>query len=520
MTKLKNMAAAFCTLVCLLPASAQAKRLTILYVPMDNRPVCSAYVQQTMQAADCKIILPPEKYIASSEKNGDPEAIWEWLQTKAPKADAAVISTDSLIYGGLVASRTHNISKAQLDARVKHLFELKTALPIKLYTFSTIMRTPRASKGRVEPPYYSSIGPTIFAYSQLLDKKDQAKLSPSEQLTMQALERNMKKAELGDWLERREKNLEVNQELTRMARSGKFHYFAIGKDDNAPLSATHMEGRKISLSTFDMSKDAFQILDGVDQLGLLLIARAYNEANGLKPSIYPLYSAGAGASTLPQYSDARLQDSVPQQIIASGSTLAKSANTADLILALNTPQDGVVKDSTADDNQAFASIANKNFVSQLSAQLNAGHTVTLADISYSNGADNGFMDALATSGNIGKLAAYNGWNTADNAVGYAIAQGIISRAMTTEAKNKLIRQRLFDDWFYQSNARRIISNELEKHNREDLKYDLGTAQKPILQQVTAECQTLANKYTFTKGTKFTLSFPWKRLFEVDVEIKK
>lgn len=44
-----------------------------------------------------------------------------------------------------------------------------------------------------------------------------------------------------------------------MARNGKFHYFAIGKDDNAPLSATHMEGRKISLSTFDMSRDCFQI---------------------------------------------------------------------------------------------------------------------------------------------------------------------------------------------------------------------------------------------------------------------
>lgn len=520
MTRLKKAAAAVCALACLLPANVQAKRLTILYVPMDNRPVCSTYVEQTMQAANCKIILPPEKYIANSEKNGDPEALWEWLQTKAPKADAAVISTDSLIYGGLVASRTHHITKAQLETRVKHLYELKTMLPIKLYTFSTIMRTPRASKGRVEPPYYSSIGPTIFAYSQLLDKKDQGKLSPTEQLTMQAMERNLRKAELGDWLERREKNLLVNQELTRMARSGKFHYFAIGKDDNAPLSATHMEGRKISLSTFDMSKDVFQILDGVDQLGLLLIARAYNEANGSKPSIYPLYSAGAGASTLPQYSDARLQDSVPQQITASGSTLAVSPASADIILALNTPQDGVVKDSTADENQAFASIANKNFVSQIGAQLNANRKVTLADISYSNGADNGFMDALATSGNLEKLTAYNGWNTADNAVGYAIAQGILAKEMAPAAKNKLLRQRLLDDWFYQSNARRIISNELEKHNREDLKYDLGTAEKPILQQVTTECQLLVNKYSITQGTKFSLSFPWKRLFEVDAEIKK
>lgn len=116
-----------------------------------------------------------------------------------------------------------------------------------------------------------------------------------------------------------------------MARNGKFHYFAIGKDDNATLSATHMEGRKISLSTFDMSRDCFQILDGVDQLGLLLIARAYNEANGTKPSVYPLYSVGAGASTLPQYSDARLQDSVPQQIIAAGAVQAQSADNADLI---------------------------------------------------------------------------------------------------------------------------------------------------------------------------------------------
>lgn len=515
-----KLAAAICTAALLMPVSVQAKRLTILYVPLDNRPVCSTYVQQTMEAANCKIILPPEKYIATNERNGNPDAIWDWLEHKAPKADAAVISTDSLVYGGLVGSRTHNVSQEELQKRVNHLYKLKTTLPIKLYAFSTIMRTPRASKGRVEPPYYSTIGPSIFAYSQLLDKQDQGKLSPTEKLTMQALERNMKKAELGDWLERREKNLLINQELTRMARNGKFHYFAIGKDDNAPLSATHMEGRKISLSTFDMSRDCFQILDGVDQLGLLLIARAYNEANGTKPSVYPLYSVGAGASTLPQYSDARLQDSVPQQIIAAGAVQAQSADNADLILALNTPQDGIVKDSTADDNQPFASVANKNFVGLIGKQLQSGHSVSLADISYSNGADNGFMQLLSNSGELEHLTAYNGWNTVDNAVGYAIAQGLIARDMSSEARSRLLRQRLIDDWFYQSNARRSVSNELEKHNREDLKYDLATEEKVILQQVTADCQRMVNDCPLTKGTKFSLSFPWKRLFEVDVEIKK
>ena len=234
----------------------------------------------------------------------------------------------------------------------------------------------------------------------------------------------------------------------------------------------------------------------------------------------PLYSVGAGASTLPQYSDARLQDSVPQQIIAAGAVQAQSADNANLILALNTPQDGIVKDSTADDNQPFASAGNKNFVGILGQLLRSGRSVSLADISYSNGADNGFMSLLANSINLQPLAAYNGWNTADNAVGYAIAQGLIARDMSSEARSKLLRQRLIDDWFYQSNARRSISNELEKHNREDLKYDLATEEKNILQQITADCQSMANSYSITRGTRFTLSFPWKRLFEVDVEIKK
>lgn len=514
-----KLIAAFCLFSCLSPATAQAKRMNIIYIPLDNRPVCSSYVKQTMEAAGCNIIMPPKKYIADNESDGNPDAIWEWLQHKAPKADAAVISTDSLIYGGLVASRTHNISQQILQERLKHIYALKTTLPIKLYAFSTIMRTPRASKGRVEPPYYEAVGSAIFTYSQLLDKKDQGKLLPTEALLMQALERNLKKSDLGDWLKRREKNLLVNYELTHLARNGKFHYFAIGKDDNAPLSATHMESRKINLNTFDMSKDTFQIIDGVDQLGLLLIVRAYNEANANRPAIYPLYSAGAGANTLPQYSDARLQDSVPQQIEAAGAELTLSPDNADLILALNTPQDGIVKDSIAKDNLPFASAANKDFVKDINQQLIAGRKVSIADISYSNGADNGFMSYLANHSNLAQLTAYNGWNTADNAVGYAIAQGIISRAISKKEKNKLLLQRLIDDWFYQSNARRTISANLEKQGLEALKYDLKTVENIVLEQAANECQQMADKYEFTKNVKFKLTFPWKRLFETEVEIK-
>lgn len=491
-----------------------------MYVPLDNRPVCIDYVQQTMEAAGCKIILPPAKYIARNNKNGAPDGLWAWLATKAPKADAAVISTDSLLYGGLVASRTHHISREQLSTRLERLHELKTTLPLKLYAFTTIMRTPRASRGRVEPPYYAQLGPDIFAYSELLDEQDQRRLSPAKQMRLAELEARLPKAALSDWLERRELNHQINIKLTQMARSGKFHYLAIGKDDNAPLSATHREARKLSMATFEMPAKQLQLLDGVDQLGLLLLVRAYNEANGLQPSIYPLYSPGIGAGTLPQYSDSRLQDSVPAQIAASGAHLASSPNSADLILALNTPPDGEVKDSTAGDNQYFASSANKRFITTIKQQLNLGRSVSLADISYANGADNGFMNLLAQGNALSRLAAYNGWNTADNTVGFAIAQGLMAKYIPNAERQLLIKQRLIDDWFYQSNARCLVADELDKHNREEMKYELEGAAKPVLAFVTNKCQHLAQQYQFTKNTQFTLTLPWNRLFEVDVDIKK
>ena len=212
---------------------------------------------------------------------------------------------------------------------------------------------------------------------------------------------------------------------------------------------------------------------------------------------------------------------MPQQITAAGAQVAPTAASADLILALNTPPDGLVKDSTADENQYFASAANKRYVAQLKQLLHKGSTpVSLADISYSNGGDNGFMQLLARSTDLGQLAAYNGWNTADNAVGYAIAQGLLAPYMQDAARLRLLRQRLIDDWYYQSNARRRISDELEKHDREDMKYELLQAQKPVLDFVTKQCQRMAKQYALTKDTQFKLRFPWDRLFEVEVELKK
>lgn len=504
-------------------SSAQAEenqKETLLFLPLDNRPVCSSYVAKTMEAAGYKVLLPPDKYLASYNRNGSPDELWKWLVSRAPHADAAVISTDSLIYGGLVASRTHHEPQAVLEQRLQRLETLRDQFPVRLYAFSTLMRTPRASFGAVEPPYYSKIGPAIFRYSELCDSEDLIGLSLKDALTKKTLSTNLPKADLQDWLERRQKNLNINSKLTEMTRSNRFHFLAIGKDDNAPLSHTHMEARKLTQETYDLTQRTFQIIPGVDQLGLLLLTRAGNELKRYQPRVYAYYADGWGPRTLPQYSDMTLGQSVPQQILAVDGRTAASAANADVVLALNTPFDGIMMDSTAPSNQFFSSPQNRTYIKQLKQLMDNGYRVSLADVAYSNGADNGFMNELAKQGQLERLTAYNGWNTADNTVGFAICQGILTPQMSKPDAEKLMRIRVIDDWYYQANARRSATAFLESKNQKNAVYLLGPYQKPVHDLALGVCRDLSGRYKFTEKSNFDISFPWNRLFEIDVELKK
>ena len=505
-------------ILCMFAGTAvQAKEKTaLLFIPLDNRPVCFSYPVKVMEAAGYKIYTPPEKLLATRTAPADTEKLWKWLESRAEKVDAAVISTDALIYGGLVASRTHSMSMPELEAKVRRLQNLRMDKDTRLYGFSTLMRTPRESYGNVEPAYYSNVGPAIFRYSQLSDKSDLHAETLLEDFEVGAFERNLAKAHLKDWLDRRNKNMEINHQLAMLTRVGRFEYFAIGKDDNAPLSHTHMEARKIILNNGYLSDESFQILPGVDQLGLLLLTRAANALSKQAPTVYPMYVEGVGPKTIPQYSDLPLGKSVPEQVIAAGGKIVYSPDAADVVLAINTPADGTMYDSTNLSNQYYASPANKRYIVNLGRMLEKGANISLADVAFSNGGDNGFMNEMSLRGFTEKLSAYNGWNTADNTVGFAIAQGMLAPQIAKDKQLMLMRERILDDWYYQSNARRIITDELEKNKKEAYKYTLNEMMPKIKKQAMDIISRLAVNYDITAGTKFDVVFPWNRLFEVDI----
>lgn len=51
---------------------ASMGRNTLLFVPLDNRPVCLDYAVETMKAAGWNVETPPLEYIAGNDHSGNP----------------------------------------------------------------------------------------------------------------------------------------------------------------------------------------------------------------------------------------------------------------------------------------------------------------------------------------------------------------------------------------------------------------------------------------------------------------
>ena len=68
----------------------------------------------------------------------------------------------------------------------------------------------------------------------------------------------------------------------------------------------------------------------------------------------------------------------------------------------------------------------------------------------------------------------------------------------------LMRERVLDDWYYQSNARRLITDELEKAKKTEFKYTLNDMMPKVRKQAFDIMNRLAANYDITAGTKFDI----------------
>ena len=515
----------FAVMMCLLifsatPAAAQGKK--ILYVPIDNRPCNFFQTIQVTKKLGYEILTPPDEILGGPKFRGDPEKIWEWLNETAPQADFAVLSTDSLIYGSLVASRIHSLDAATILERAQRFKTFHEKFPfLPIYAIGTVMRTPHYNfKGEV--PYYETHGAKIFQYTALIDKKEMGKLTSSDKRALKKLEADIPREYLDDWFKRRAKNSDANELFIEYTRAGVFEFFMLGCDDSAQYSQTHRESRRLTELSADMGKTVVQVTSGADELGMLLVARAINRDKGHRPFVSVVYNDGKGAETFPSYSNEPIGVSVDGAIIAVGGLKIPAHERADLVLLVNTRKNG--KTFNADDakrnNGKFRGDL-KTFFEPLKKFVEAGYSVAIADIAFGNGADNALMNRLERDDLQYKIRAYGGWNTATNATGFLIGAGVLTKFMDERDVAEILTTRYLDDWAYQANVRQEIVGELYAigGNPLDIGDNLPRIEKILNEKMRAFADKNLHLPNGWKFSDFKVTLPWQRSFECDPRIK-
>ena len=499
-------------------AAAQSKK--ILYVPIDNRPVNFAQVVQVAEKLGYEILTPPAEFLGSRENHGNVDGMWQWLYETAPQADFAVVSTDALIYGSLVASRLQDLDPPEIMKLAERFQAFDEKFPyLTIYAFGTIMRTPRGvSYPGLEPDYYATHGAKIFQYTALLDKQETEKLSRKEQNQLAALKSEIPAEYLNDWFDRRRENFDANKYLINLTRRGVFEYFLLGCDDSAMFSQTHLESRYLTEMSSDLGKTVVQVTSGADELGMLMIARAINKDRDQIPFVSVMYNDGKGAATFPTYSNEPIGISIDAAIIAAGGLRIPAPERADLILAINTRKRGkTFEASDKKKNKLNLRSDLKTFLKPVKSFIEAGYPVAIADVSFSNGADNSLMNQLKKNDLQYKIRAYGGWNTATNSSGFLIGASVLTKFMNERDIAELLTTRYLDEWAYQANVRQEIVAECYRLGVDPYKLGDLTNQMNDLTTEKIKAFAVAN-LILPRGLRLEglkVSLPWHRVFECD-----
>ncbi|GAB6178843.1 DUF4127 family protein [Desulfotomaculum defluvii] len=490
----------------------------VLFVPLDERPVSLDYVTETIGGAGIEVIIPPRELLSNKKIAADTDKLWQWVFEECPRVDYLVLSSDNMLYGGLIPSRIHSLDMQVLTNRVANFSKIKKINPkAKVYIFTTIMRSPREGGNTEEPDYYLTYGSKLFQYSALLDRSDMGALTLDEEKKLAQLRASIPQTIRSDWFNRRARNLNVTNQLIGLNKKGIVDYMALTRDDCAVYCASHHDFRRLQDAFRGLPQSQFVTFPGADELGMVLLTRVTNELAKVTPKVYIQYAPGAGGNTLPGYEDQPLSATLLDHIIAAGGITVANPSEADLILGVNSPENGVTGEADAAHNIIQNRTSTAKFVAILQDFLQQNKNVAVADIAFSNGADNTLMDLLEKEKMLPNLKAYSGWNTCSNSVGYALGQGMLADYMDVELQQRLLFIRYLDDWAYQADIRQAIEREILF----PLGYDrnnLGPLEAKVKEEIQTRLQTFADNHNFNVKIQET-SLPWHRAFNIKIEIE-
>ena len=478
-------------------------------IPLDERPVNTRVPRMIGAIAGIDVLPPPPELRSHFRKPADCDSLGDWLLENAADMDALVLSLEMLVYGGLVPSRITDDPPMDALRRLDTLREVKRRHPaLPIYAFSLVTRISKNRASVEEPSYWHESGPEIYAFSQRYDAHHFGG-QPAPPSTPNA-------AHLQDMLRRRMRNHIVNLATLDLLADDIFALLVISSDDTSEFGFGTREKAWLREWARRRGDDTRLLMyPGADEVGSALLARAFLAAQGKTPRFYAHPAIPADAERIAPFEDGPVRLTLERQIRAVGGRQVDDLDSADLLVALNTPapsgQDFFDPAYAASD-RAYRADAVEAFAAQIGAWTAAGKPVIVCDVAYPNGSDPALVEALQRHVSLFDLAAYGGWNTAGNTIGVALAQGIASlHTADAAAQRRFLAHRLVEDYCYMHKARPRLDDATTL-------YDADTERE--MRALTARWlnDEMARIPDLQGWRAVNARLPWRRRFEVDFDL--
>ncbi|MBQ4421885.1 MAG: DUF4127 family protein [Schwartzia sp.] len=515
-----------------------AIRRRILLIPLDSRPPCGRFVQDAGRIAGVEVVLPPAELLDEYFRPGNTAALQSWTMEHIAGFDAAILSIDQLLHGGLIASRQAKKTIADEEDLLDFLRRLRAAHPnIPLYAFSILPRmTP--PDGLVDWEEQKR----LMKYSRLLGRLAREKNPRDEDLSaLDDLRASISAENLAQYERLFANYADFGQRLISLAENGTLDRLVIGQDDSEPNSIPNLVLHKFSelLAAKGISENRVFLAQGADELALSILAADEAQRNGFSPRVALIYNDSSTPDRVLPYMGATLEKTAREKIRFTRGTIAASPETADFTLYISANDK-----ATANTRKAAAATIN--------TLLDNKRAVALVDLAEHLRLDETLLPVLVENKTpIHMLAAYAGWNTASNSVGTAVAHAVLLQIAQRRAQTEndalsvaaahisFLDGRFLEDCYYLKDVVDHLNYSLEKcgaQNGRGLEYNYNYPLGSLLLETAIEnrrtrlVHTAAYQTPFTfktenatlllRATDFTATarFPWPRTFEIDLRI--
>lgn len=392
-----------------------ARGLTVLYLPLDNRPVNDLRVEELAASVGADILLPPEDLYATrlddqtpnsnGTQYGDTHALLQWVLDNEADCDILILSMDQLLSGGLVNSRWEAGTDVTWEKNaIDTISQIAARKPV--YVFDTVMRLATTSG-------YQDLGGEAYRLFRSYGMAERGELT-GRNLTMnniiagypygadgERIATTLEDEQVEHYLAARARKLRLTDYLLRHAEN--FAACVVGVDDSA--ARISVQTNEIRYLQRLLGKNC-TLFCGTDELGMMAFARAYADCAGWQSRLSVRYFGGYEDSVADAFDTATLRESVEQHIAALGAELADWSEPSDASVLVLT--------------RGASSAECDRFLRAWEENRQNGVPTIIIDAS----AATQHLQQQLTDTSLQWVLGYSAWGTAANSVGIALSMGL------------------------------------------------------------------------------------------------